>query len=74
MASLSRLWWFHLLFMYLVGGRLVFETRLVEDGLHLVFVEVGDADGLDQPVIHQLLHSLRDMVDWCWDCVTHTGL
>lgn len=53
--------------MYLVGGRLVFETRLVEDGLDLVFVEVGDADGLDQPVIHQLLHSLRDTVDWCWD-------
>lgn len=48
-----------MLFMYLVGGRLVFETRLVEDGLHLVFVEVADADGLDQPVIHQLLHSLR---------------
>lgn len=58
-ASVSRLWWGHLLPVYLVGGRLVFETRLVEEGLNLVFVEVGDADGLDQPVIHQLLHSLR---------------
>lgn len=71
---MSRLWWVHLLFVYLVGGRLVFETRLVEDGLDLVFVEVGDADGLDQPVIHQLLHSLRDMVDWCWDRGTHSAL
>lgn len=43
---------------YLVGGGLVLEAWLVEDGFNLVFVEVGDADSLDQPIVHQLFHSL----------------
>ena len=47
--------------MYLVVGRLVFEAWLVEDGFDLILVEVGDADGLDQISIHQLLHPLRKM-------------
>lgn len=65
LASPFSLWCIHSCLMYLVGGGLVFEPRLVEDGLDLVFVEVGDADSLDQPVVHQLLHRLGDTMHWC---------
>ena len=43
---------------YLVVGRLVLQTRLVEHRLNLLLVEVGDPDGFHQPGIHQLLHGL----------------
>ena len=55
-------WGNHSLVLYLVGDGLVLEAWLVEDGFSLVFVEVRDADGLDQAVIHQLLHSLRTLL------------
>ena len=56
---LHDVWGNHSLVLYLVGDGLVLEAWLVEDGFNLVFVEVGDTDGLDQAVIHQLLHSLH---------------
>lgn len=44
--------------LHLVVSRLVLEARLVEYGIDLVFVEVGDADSLDQSSVHQLFHGL----------------
>ncbi|KAG7239099.1 hypothetical protein INR49_026640, partial [Caranx melampygus] len=38
---------------------LVFEAWLVEYSFNLIFVEVGDADGLHQASIHQLFHHLN---------------
>lgn len=46
--------------VHLMVGRLVLETRLLENGFNLVFVEDGDADSFDQPSIHQLFHGLQD--------------
>lgn len=53
---------------YLVRDRFVLEAWFVEDGLDLLFVEVGDSDRLYQPLVHQLFHRLQNddthLSDW----------
>ena len=50
------------LVFHLVGDRLVLEAGFLEYGLNLIFVEVGDANSFDQPIVHQLLHRLLNKI------------
>ena len=38
--------------MYLIGHWLMFQSRLVQEPLNLQVVEVGDAQGFHQPLVH----------------------
>lgn len=45
--------------LHLVVGWDVSEAWFIQNGFNLLSVEVGDADGLHQPRVYQLFHSLQ---------------
>ena len=45
----------------------MFQARLVQEPLNLQVVEVGDAQGFHQPLVHQFLHGLlQEGMQFSW--------